>query len=714
MILLFVEVPVKEGDRLPLFLRTVQKSRSEMEEKPVERGVDSVSLPQGPASREEDDLAARSSNARRETFREEGTLQLDGRTAWVTTNDNEKLLEVSIESGGSNQAPGGPLRYQSEPSLSEPERYATLLNFRAGNPSIPSDIIVGRIHLLVSRRQPKEDTSEERTNPFQMEPPIALSRESTDTSLGDCIAQSILSTKQSQQRIVGESDNQVKNDPGPAGQSLDRSISMEHQASISDKVLSAPSAPTRGGSCSDFAQRHAKASRLFSGTTLLCMLAVPTYMCAADLAQFVAPFAGRIRRIRIVWDATRPNAYMVLLRFHTPDDAVLFGMEYDEKRFSEALGEERCRVLPVDRVEYCCAAEQRSRMVASLVVPPEHDSGDFVERDEPSSKEEDSGHLEEWPNCPVCLDRLDLESIMTGLCNHSLHTGCLARWSDPSCPVCRFVAIATPPVETACEVCHVQKQLWICLVCGHVGCGRYVQHHALAHYRSTHHVFCMEIQSGRVWDYSSDSYVHRVLLNEPDGKHAVLETSSKSEASSSVATAGLGRSSMRSTAVGSSSRNLMEHDEERTQLFAATVASKVDSLSQEYELLLFSQLESQRIWFEAKTAELEDTWSKRVRELEQQLQIYRKSGHSSVDDQHRTDLSKTNVGMLRELNERLLRDASVWREQVERLQRERDELAEQVNDLLQHIEACAKISTKSSAGVSVRVEARRSRRRPKP
>jgi BRCA1-associated protein len=590
-----------------------------------------------------------------------------------------------------------------------------LLEFRAGNPSIPSDVIVGRIHLLVDRYRKSGVDTREPVRATQTQPPVAQTSQSEQFSSGDQLAQSILHMKQIRGRDFDEPTDQEKANTAAKKSPPKTLFPVEHPPNPGEKNRGVVSAATSERACSNFAQRHARASRLLSGTTLLCMLAVPTYMCAADLAQFVAPFAERIRRLRIVWDATRPYGYMALLRFQTPDDAVLFAMEYDEKLFSEAFGQERCRVLPVERVEYHHATQQRSDFIASLAALNDHRSGDVVEWGEPSSKDEERGRWEEWPTCPVCLDRLDLESIVTGLCNHSLHTTCLARWSDPSCPVCRFVATDMPSAKAACEVCHVQTQLWICLVCGHVGCGRYVQHHALAHYRSTHHVFCMEIQSGRVWDYCSDSYVHRVLLNDPDGKHAVLETPTESEAHASPATTGSRGNATRNTLPSSSNRSVTEHEEEQTQLFAATVASKVDSLSQEYELLLFSQLESQRIWFEAKAAELEDIWSRRVRELEQQLQIYRRSGAPPAEEQcHQSESNEMSLKMLRELNERLLRDASTWRERVERLQRERDELADQVNDLLQHIEAGAKISTKSDAGMSVRVEARRFRRRSKP
>lgn len=94
--------------------------------------------------------------------------------------------------------------------------------------------------------------------------------------------------------------------------------------------------------------------------------------------------------------------------------------------------------------------------------------------------------LTELPVCPVCLgwiwsffnlppERLDdaASGIVTIQCNHSFHCQCLSKWKgDNSCPVCRFCQ--NPDSESPlCAVCQTTESLWICLICGHVGCGRW-------------------------------------------------------------------------------------------------------------------------------------------------------------------------------------------------------------------------------------------------
>lgn len=89
------------------------------------------------------------------------------------------------------------------------------------------------------------------------------------------------------------------------------------------------------------------------------------------------------------------------------------------------------------------------------------------------------GHTE-LPICAVCLERMDesVAGVLTILCNHAFHTSCLEQWGDSTCPVCRCVQIPEEQELSECEECGKSAPsmdlLWICLICGHVGCGRLV------------------------------------------------------------------------------------------------------------------------------------------------------------------------------------------------------------------------------------------------
>lgn len=58
----------------------------------------------------------------------------------------------------------------------------------------------------------------------------------------------------------------------------------------------------------------------------------------------------------------------------------------------------------------------------------------------------------------------------------------------------------------------------MCLICGHVGCGRYRKGHAAEHSRAHNHAYSLELEAQRVWDYTNDNYVHRLVQSKKNGK----------------------------------------------------------------------------------------------------------------------------------------------------------------------------------------------------
>jgi len=215
----------------------------------------------------------------------------------------------------------------------------------------------------------------------------------------------------------------------------------------------------------------------------------------------------------------------------------------------------------------------------------------------------DSAGLAELPTCPVCLERMDssVTGLLTILCQHTFHCHCLSKWGEGSCPVCRYSqksikkAISTnnsdgrnglessllPGGLTAstdgitedqnvCALCGTSENLWICLICGHIGCGRYQEKHAYHHYYETSHLYALELETQRVWDYAGDGYVHRLIQNKADGKLVELPSAMDGTLPS-----------QHSVQVGQ---------------------EKLDAIGLEYTYLLRSQLESQRLYFDAQMA----------------------------------------------------------------------------------------------------------------
>lgn len=64
-----------------------------------------------------------------------------------------------------------------------------------------------------------------------------------------------------------------------------------------------------------------------------------------------------------------------------------------------------------------------------------------------------------------------------------------------------------------CATCGRGEDPWVCLICGYIGCSRYQAMHAKEHYTASAHYFSINLLTQEVWDYESDSFVHRLIVS---------------------------------------------------------------------------------------------------------------------------------------------------------------------------------------------------------
>lgn len=217
-------------------------------------------------------------------------------------------------------------------------------------------------------------------------------------------------------------------------------------------------------------------------------MAVPATLNCHDILNFIAPCHAEITHVRILRDGS-PNQFMVLLDFRSVDSAYEFYQTFNGAPYNSLEPDQVCHTLWVSAIAW---GEEGS-------APQNHT---------------------ELPTCAVCLERMDesVDGVLTILCNHTFHASCLVKWGDSTCPICRYVQTPELMESSVCMECEGNEELWICLICGHVGCGRYQSGHAANHYRNTNHTYALQIGSNRVWDYLGDNFVHRLLQNKSDGK----------------------------------------------------------------------------------------------------------------------------------------------------------------------------------------------------
>ena len=310
-------------------------------------------------------------------------------------------------------------------------------------------------------------------------------------------------------------------------------------------------------------------------SNVLVVLGVPSAFSPLDFLSFASPEVLQAS-VRILRCSERElSDYMVLLTFKAQSAAEDFYLRYDGRHYNQfdALAGV-CRVLWVEDAELPASTMDIPHAPSNVADVP----------------------MAELPTCPVCLERLDssVSGLLQMACNHLFHNNCISEWGQNKCPVCRYslasfhqgglddITASTGMIEgqtdddveeTACSVCDTSSGLWICMVCGVVGCGRYEGAHARAHFESSRHTYSMELETGRVWDYTGDGYVHRLVQNMNDGKVMELPGTGSSGKASGL-------------------------EPEGSESNESTVL--------QYQHLLRSQIESQRLFFEKELQAVED------------------------------------------------------------------------------------------------------------
>ncbi|VDK72299.1 unnamed protein product [Litomosoides sigmodontis] len=387
----------------------------------------------------------------------------------------------------------------------------------------------------------------------------------------------------------------------------------------------------------------------------LCMLGVPSLLSCRELLRFIAPSSEYIVAMKVIRDST-PNQYMVIINFRSHDAAVRFYDEYNGITYN-AIEPEVCSLVFVEKIESI-------HEEAGGSLPAEN--------------------MTELPTCAVCLERMD-DGVLTILCNHTFHAECLEQWADTTCPVCRHNQTPELVADQKCSVCGKTTDLWICLVCGNIGCGRYVEGHAYRHFETTSHTFTLEIGGERVWDYAGDNYVHRLIQSSPDGKMVEYRRSGENS------------------------------------------GEKIESIQLEYTCLLTSQLEYQRIFYETKMNEQErlfstlekhnqaqvDDLEREVDEIRQECDELKKSLASCTQQRRNIEKKQQNTQNKlskalaeleeeRALNKSLLSDQEKWSVRLAEMEAKNtslhekyvstvNDLSEQIRDLMMHFDAEAKI-----------------------
>ncbi|KAF8691299.1 hypothetical protein HU200_040425 [Digitaria exilis] len=379
----------------------------------------------------------------------------------------------------------------------------------------------------------------------------------------------------------------------------------------------------------------------------VCVLAVPNHMTYADFCRFCGAFVPHTLEMRIVRTDDAEDQYSVLINFDTQNSTDNFYKHFNGKQFSSLEGDV-CHVRFVEDVHYTHSIEHAHSSVTSLA---------------------------EQPTCPVCLERLDQDpgGILTTICNHSFHCSCISKWTDSSCPVCRYCQ--QQPEKSMCSICGTSENLWICVICGHVGCGRYKGGHAIEHWKETQHCYSLELETQKVWDYAGDNYVHRLIQSKTDGK--------------------LVEYNCHGGHVAENTCSLCSGDATMSE---ALLNSKFEAIVEEYNDLVTSQLEKQRNYYESLLLEAKEETEKEISAaVEKAVSIKIQKLEAKIEK------CAEEKKFIDEVNGNLVKNQDKWVETIRKAQareqaalRLKDEkiekLQEEIRDLIAHFECQSAIA----------------------
>uniref|UniRef100_A0A0D9VD14 UBP-type domain-containing protein n=1 Tax=Leersia perrieri TaxID=77586 RepID=A0A0D9VD14_9ORYZ len=367
----------------------------------------------------------------------------------------------------------------------------------------------------------------------------------------------------------------------------------------------------------------------------VCVPAVPNHLTYADFWRFCGSFVTNILEMRIVRIDGVEDQYSVLIKFDTQRSTDDFYLNYNGKQFT-SLEVAACRVRFVEDIHYTQLIEHAHSSVTSSA---------------------------EQPTCPNDLTKI-LEAFLQQYATILSTVHACQNGQTLHAQYCQ-----QQPEKSMCSICGTSENLWICVICGHVGCGRYKGGHAIEHWKETQHCYSLELETQKVWDYAGDNYVHRLIQSKTDGN--LVEYNFYGDHSAD---------GMCSTCNGDAG------------ISEALLDSKVEAIFEEYNDLVTSQLENQRNYYESLLLEVKEDNEKEI------IAATEKAVGIKVQRlQSKLDKFMEETKFLNDIHENLVKNMEMWRERIQKVKereqaalRLKDEkiekLEEELRDLIAHFE----------------------------
>uniref|UniRef100_A0A3Q7FUV3 Serine-threonine kinase receptor-associated protein n=1 Tax=Solanum lycopersicum TaxID=4081 RepID=A0A3Q7FUV3_SOLLC len=213
----------------------------------------------------------------------------------------------------------------------------------------------------------------------------------------------------------------------------------------------------------------------------------------------------------------------------------------------------------------------------------------------------------------------------------------------------------------------------------------YKEAHATRHWKETQHCYALELETRRVWDYAGDNYVHRLIQSKTDGKLVELNHHGHHDSDGCC-----------SCECGTDPG------------FSETILnSKVEAIVNEYNDLLTSQLEDQKMYFESLLQEAEEEIERETKEAVEKVLC---QNPRLMKLKVRLDKCVEEKKFHDDINDNLTRNKEIWEAKILEIE-EREKAAlkmkdEEISELEEQptwsVDASAKRSDKETLKSSVK------------
>ncbi|CAI0542831.1 unnamed protein product [Linum tenue] len=381
-----------------------------------------------------------------------------------------------------------------------------------------------------------------------------------------------------------------------------------------------------------------------SRSTSLFVVAVPNYLSPDGFVRFCETHIDSVLELVFIRNDGMEDRYSVLIKLDSQLAADRFYNNFNGKRFSPSEAEV-CHILFLLSVDYTDSAEVASTPPAGFAA---------------------------LPTCPICLERLDPDTsgIVSTLCDHSFQCSCTSKWTYLSCQVCRYCQ--QEDEKPTCAVCDTLENLWVCLLCGFVGCGRYKEGHAVRHWKRTEHQYSLDLRTQQIWDYVGDNYVHR--LNQSKAYDKSVDVNSN-------------------CTYMEGDCGTCECSSDDAGFGGALYNSKVEAVSSLFYLMVFGSFSIRLQYYESLIAE-----AKGKQEISISGAVEEAVSSTMQELQNKLELCEREKNAVAEVNRGLIKDEDTWRKKAKEIEARQSsslsskdemilDLEEQIRDLTVYLEA---------------------------